>query len=467
MSTAFDELMAVRARPEDPSATITGADPVYSTRFRLAETAAGIMAACGVAASDIWEMKSGRRQSVSVDVRHAGAAINCSEHMQVQQADGSFLAPGDSPLAQTAYQCIQPFPTRDGRYFLPHIGIKHLKEKVLGILGCEATPAEVAKAIAKWDAQELEDAIAAAGACGGITRTAEEWLAHPQGQALAAQAVVEIEKVADSDPEPFPADGLADGRPLAGLRVLDLTRVLAGPVAAKTLAEHGADVLMIGAKHVPQFKKYVMDLSPGKRSTFLDMRDAEQAEQLRNLVRQADVFSQGYRPGALGKHGFGVEDLTALRPGLIYTSINCYGQTGPFSDRAGWEQVAQSVTGICHENGTPPALLPVPVCDYTTGYLGAYGTMLALARRAREGGSYHVKVSLCQTAMFIQRQGRVDYPAADMDLAPTEIDPLLIEHASSYGRLRQLGPLVRVSETKPGWQAGPPALGGDEARWLA
>jgi len=129
--------------------------------------------------------------------------------------------------------------------------------------------------------------------------------------------------------------------------------------------------------------------------------------------------------------------------------------------------VAQSVTGICHENGTPPALLPVPVCDYTTGYLGAYGTMLALARRAREGGSYHVKVSLCQTAMFIQRQGRVDYPAADMDLAPTEIDPLLIEHASSYGRLRQLGPLVRVSETKPGWQAGPPALGGDEARWLA
>ena len=189
-------------------------------------------------------------------------------------------------------------------------------------------------------------------------------------------------------------------------------------------------------------------------------------------MRQADVFSQGYRPGTLAARGFGPEDLAALRPGLVYTTINCYGEHGPFSDRAGWEQTAQSVTGICHENGTGmglgrPALLPVNACDYITGYLGAFGMLLALARRATEGGSYHVRVSLCQTAMMLDRQGRVDVPGADLGPSGDEISALQIQSDTSYGQLRHLRPVIRFSETKPGWSRPTPALGGDDPVWLA
>ena len=463
MTPAFQELMAIRDQADDATATITGADPVFSTRFKIAETGAAVLGAVGVAVSDIWEMKTGRRQRVAIDVRHAGAALNSFSFLQARRDDGSYQVMGNSPAATANYQITQPFATKDGRWFLPHFGIAHLKERVLGVLQCEATPEAVARAVGQWDAQALEDAIAEVQACGGMIRTSDEWLAHPQGQALAVQAVVEIEKIGDSDPEPFSSDGPA----LDGVRVLDLTRILAGPVAARTCAEHGADVLMVGARGLPQIKNFVIDLSHGKRSCNLDLNEREEAEQLRQLVRGADVFSQGYRPGVLVRRGFGPDELAALRPGLIYTSINCYGQHGPFKGRAGWEQVAQSITGICHEHGEDkPALLPVPVCDYTTGYLGAYGTLLALARRAEEGGSYHVKVSLCQSAMFLQRQGRVDYPRAEMGHGGEEYAALQMASDTSYGPIRHLAPVLKFSESKPGWSRPSPALGSARPEWL-
>ncbi len=464
MNAAFQELMNIRNRPDGAEAEITGADPVFSTRFKVAETGAGILAAVGVAVSDIWEMKTGRRQRVAIDVRHAGAALNSFSFLQARQDDGSYQVMGNSPAAAANYQITQPFATKDGRWLLPHFGIAHLKDRVLGVLKCEGTPEAVTRAVAQWDAQDLEDAIAEARACGGMIRTREEWLAHPQGQALAAQAVVEIDKIGDSEPEPFSAGGPA----LDGVRVLDLTRILAGPVAARTCAEHGADVLMVGARGLPQIKNFVVDLSHGKRSCYLDLNEAEEAEQLRQLVRGADVFSQGYRPGTLARRGFGPDELAALRPGLIYTSINCYGQQGPFKDRAGWEQVAQSITGICHEHGEDkPTLLPIPACDYTTGYLGAYGTLLALARRAVEGGSYHVKVSLCQSGMFLQRQGRVDYPEAEMGHRGEEYTSLQMASDTAYGPIRHLAPVLKFSESKPGWSRPSPALGSDRAQWLS
>jgi crotonobetainyl-CoA:carnitine CoA-transferase CaiB-like acyl-CoA transferase len=211
----------------------------------------------------------------------------------------------------------------------------------------------------------------------------------------------------------------------------------------------------------------VIDTSHGKRSCFLDLSTAEGAARLKALVKDADVFSQGYRPGMIGKLGFGPEELAAIRPGIIYTTISCYGADGPFSHRGGWEQVAQTMTGICHDNNPArPHLLPAAACDYTTGYLGAYGVMLALARRAREGGSYHVRVSLCQSGMFIHRQGKVDYPSANMELAPAELDEIRIQSEPPHiGPLRHLGPVLRLSETPPGWLRPTPKLGGDRAEW--
>ncbi len=463
INPALEELLNIRGLDDGYKPTITGADPVYSTHYRVGETGAAALGAVGVAVADIWEMKTGNRQDVSIDVRAAGAALKSFAFLERQNDAGQFETIGNSRAANVNYAITQPFATRDGRWFLPHFGIKHLKGRVLDVLRCEDTPDSVANAISRWDAQDLEDAIAAARACGGMVRTHDEWLAHPHGASMAARPVVEIEKIGDSDPEPFKATG----RALEGIRVLDLTRILAGPVAARTCAEHGADVLMVAAKHLPQIKNFVIDLSHGKRSCFLDLEDSTDAAQLAELVRGADVFSQGYRPGVLNTRGFGPEQLAAIRPGIIYTTISCYGSQGPLAGRAGWEQIAQSVTGICEDSGLDkPTLLPVPACDYLTGYLGAYGTLLALARRAREGGSYHVNVSLCQSAMMLNRQGRVTYPASDMGHSSDEAAALQMRSETSYGVIRHLAPVLKFSETAPAWSTPSPALGADSPSWL-
>jgi crotonobetainyl-CoA:carnitine CoA-transferase CaiB-like acyl-CoA transferase len=472
VATAFAEVMAVRSNlngrtpPPAEAVSIIGADPVFSTRFKIAETCAAVLGGVGVAVSDIWELKTGRPQRVAIDVRQAAAGLRSSVYLQRPGADGVF-----KPVVNRHHQAMiaitQPWPSKDGRWVLPHFGLPNLQARMLKLLGCEPEPHAVAKAVAKWDALDLEAAIDEARLCGGMVRANEEWLRHPHGRGLAAKPIVEISKIGDSDPEPLPGGA----RPLSGVRVLDLTRILAGPMAARTLAEHGADVLMVAAERLPQIPEHVLDTSHGKRSSFLDLAQAADAARLKRLVQGADVFSQGYRPGAIAKLGFGPEELATLRPGIIYASINCYGAEGPFSHRGGWEQVAQTMTGLCHEGRTAsrptgPALLPAAACDYTTGYLAAFGILLALAKRAREGGSYHVRVSLCQSGMFIYRQGKVAFPGLDLDLGAAELDAIRSESKPRSGPLRHLGPILRLSETPPRWTLPTPQLGADVPEWL-
>lgn len=464
MKTAFEEVMEIRGKglPANGDFQITGADPVFSTRFKIGETCASVLAGIGVAVSDIWELRTGRRQSAEIDVRRAAATLRSTHYLQRPGADGAF-APVVNEHHQAMRAMTQPWPTKDGRWFLPHFGLPNLRERVLKVLGCEPNPDSVGKAVAQWDALDLEAAIDEARACGAMVRSNTEWLDDPHGQVLQAKPIVEIIKIADSDPEKFP-DG---DRPLSGIRTLDLTRILAGPIAARTLAENGADVLMVTGEHLPQINEHVMDTSHGKRSCYLNLKTAEGAAQLKELALGADVFSQGYRPGMLSDLGFGPEHLAELRPGIVYLSISCFGADGPFSHRAGWEQVAQTVTGICKEGSVDrPKLLPAAACDYTTGYLGAYGVLLALARRAREGGSYHVRVSLCQSGMFIYRQGKTDFAEPDMDLSEAERAALSIETNTAHGPLRHLGPVLNLSETQPHWIRPTPVLGGNAPEWL-
>ncbi|MDP6390462.1 MAG: CoA transferase [Alphaproteobacteria bacterium] len=469
MNAAFKEVMEIRGEglPADGEVEITGADPVLSTRFKIGEACASVLAGIGVAVSDIWALKAGRRQNAAIDVRCAAATLRSTRYMQRPGADGAFeLVVNKNHEAMI--KITQPWPTKDGRWFLPHFGLPNLQKRVLGVLGCEANPESVGKAVAGWDALDLEAAIDEARGCGAMVRSNREWLDHPHGKVLEAKPIVEIIKIADSDPEPFPPELSPGGdRPLSGIRALDLTRILAGPIAARTLAENGADVLMVAAEHLPQIKEHVMDTSHGKRSCYLNLKTAEEAARLKELVRGADVFSQGYRPGMLSDLGFGPEDLAEIRPGIVYLSISCFGADGPFSHRAGWEQVAQTVTGICQDGGPDrPGLLPGAACDYITGYLGAYGVLLALARRAREGGSYHVRVSLCQSGMFIYRQGKTEFVEPDMDLSEAELDALRIDSEPADGPLRHLGPVLHLSETQPHWSRPTPILGGDAPEWL-
>lgn len=463
MNKAFEELMALRGQGFPPeSVQVEGNDPVLSTRFKLGETGAAVMAAIGVAVNDLWEMRTGSRQSLTVKTDHAAAALRSYNYMRLStdESGNGFAVQRDRQRIST------PHPTKDGRYFLPHMGMPHLAERVLKVLGCEYELESIQRALLNWNALDLEDAIAEARACGAMVRSADEWAAHPHGKALGAKPVVEIIKIGDSDPEPVPESN--NKRPLAGYRVLDLTRILAGPTCARTLAEHGADVLMVTAKHLPQSDYFVMDTSHGKRTCFLNLDDPAENARLIELVGTADVFSQGYRPGVLANRGLGPEQLAAIRPGIVYTSMNCYGFEGPFMARAGWEQLAQTVTGIAHEHGkTQPTLLPAAACDYTTGYLAAYGTLLALGLRARIGGSWHVRASLCQSGMFIFRQDRVDYPEEQMEVPAESLAEILTHTRTPLGEMRHLGPILQMSETPPRWDLPSSPLGSHRAEWIS
>ena len=249
------------------------------------------------------------------------------------------------------------------------------------------------------------------------------------------------------------------------MRVLDLSRLLAGPVNARTLAEHGAEVLLVNSSRLENIPLFVMDTSHGKRSCCLELDDPAGVAALRDLAAAADVFTQGYRGGSLARRGFGPEELAELRPGIVVTTINCYGDAGPWRLRPGWEQMAQTVSGMVVGQGGAdhPALLPAAACDYTTGYLAALGTIAALWRRAHEGGSYHVRVSLCQTARWFTEAP----PVAGEATGFGDLAPFLTASDTAYGRLHHLGPVARLPVTPGRWEVPTSPIGTHAPAWTA
>src|SRR5262249_6856214 len=363
------------------------------------------------------------------------------------------------------------YPSRDGRWSYLHCNFPNHRAAALGVLGVAEDREAVTRAVATWNAADLEEAIIAAKGAGGMVRSHAEWAGHPQAAPIAALPRRERGRVGASPPEPLPSGN----RPLSGIRVLDLTRVLAGPTCARTLAEHGADVLKITAAHLPNLGYQEWDTGHGKLSAELDLRKPENVETLRGLVRKADVFSQGYRPGTWASRGLSPEELAALRPGLVYVSLSAFGHAGPWSTRRGFDTVVQTVSGIttrqaeCFPGKTPgPQFYPVSAIDYCTGYLMAFGAMVALARRAREGGSWLVRISLAQVGKFIVDLGEV--PAAALKDVPAEFASEEIQRWSTVsetpsGPLRHLKPAVQLSETPPYWARPSVPLGYHPPVW--
>jgi crotonobetainyl-CoA:carnitine CoA-transferase CaiB-like acyl-CoA transferase len=313
------------------------------------------------------------------------------------------------------------------------------------------------RAAASWDGFELEEAIHAAGGCAALVRSSEEWATHPHAAAVAGQPLLEIERIGDAPPMPLPKAE----RPLSGIRVLDLTRVLAGPTAAKTLAEHGADVLKITGAHLPDSGETDIDTGIGKLSAQLDLREAREVDVLRKLAGEADVFSQSYRPGTLAARGFSPEALAKLRPGIVYVSLSAWGPSGPWKDRRGFDSIVQCVSGMAAVQGGSgePKLLPCSAIDYVSGYLMAFGAMVALARRAQEGGSWRVRVALARVGKWIVDRGMVDAAQA------VESPGATMETSSPAGLITHLKPVVQLSDTPPFWARPPVPLGHHEARW--
>jgi crotonobetainyl-CoA:carnitine CoA-transferase CaiB-like acyl-CoA transferase len=438
-----------------------GADPILPTPFRIGEAGTATLAAVGLAVSDLWELRTGRRQQIAIDTRQATASLRSGNYMKL---DGV-------PVSYARNAVMGAYPAKNGRWSYLHCNFPNHRAAALKVLGVPEDREAVRKAVARWDALELEEAIIAAKGAGGMVRTMAEWAQHPQGAAVASLPLMEIVRIGDSPPEPL----RSGDRPLSGVRVLDLTRVIAGPACARTLAEHGADVLKITAAHLPSLGRQEYDTGHGKLSAYLDLREAKDAEILRGLVRDADVFSQGYRPGTIAGRGFSPEALAQLRPGIVVVSLSAFGHVGPWASRRGFDTVIQTVSGITNRQGElfpgaapGPKFSPVSAIDFLTGYLMAFGAMVALARRTREGGSWLVRISLAQVGRWLVARGEV--PEAELKDVPEEFTPAELERWSitsttPVGRLQHLGPVLRLSETPPRWARPTVPLGYHQPVW--
>src|SRR5262245_56472079 len=440
-----------------------GDDPILPTPFRIGETSAAALAAVGLAVSDVWKLRTGRRQEIALDTRQATASLRSGHYLKM---DGAHVSTERNTI-------MGVYPARNGRWSYLHCNFPNHRAAALSVLGVPEDRDAVRKAVADWDALELEEAIIAAKGAGGMVRTMDEWAKHPQAVAIASLPLMEIVKIGESAPEKLP-DG---DRPLSGIRVLDLTRVLAGPTCARTLAEHGADVLKITGAHLPNLGYQEYDTGHGKLSAQLDLREQKDVKVLQGLVSEADVFSQGYRPGTLGARGFSPESLATLRPGIVCVSLSAFGHVGPWASRRGFDTVVQTVSGITTRQAQVfpgaepgPQFYPVSAIDYLTGYLMAFGATVALARRTREGGSWLVRISLAQVGRWLVSRGEV--PEAKLKDVPKEFTSAELQRWSTtsdtpVGRLHHLAPVLRLSETPPRWARNTVPLGFHPPVWPA
>ncbi len=449
--------------------TFTGDDHPLPGPFRVGEAAAACVAATSLAAAELTGERGGNPAPVDVHTGHAAEAFRSETHLSVvgRKLGGMWAAlSGDYEAA-------------DGWVRL-HANYPHHADAICRALGTDADG--VRAEVARRPAVEVEDAILAAGGAAAVMRDRDGWLADGPGAVIGAEPLVAIERIGDAPPRPLPpldrsradrilaqqalVDRASPGqllavwtvaeRALTGVRVLDLTHVIAGPVATRTLAAHGAEVLHVTDPKRPVLDRLVMDTDFGKRSCHVDLDTPGGHDTLAGLAATADVFVQSYRPDSLARKGFGPEQLAARSPGIVVVSLCAYGHTGPWRDRRGFDSLVQMSCGIAaHAGMDRPRPLPAQALDHGTGWLAALGVLTALRRRAAEGGSWHVKLSLARTAEWLHDLGRDDLPAT-----PADVTPFMSETNSDYGPLAHL----RV----PGAQLplrGPHKPGHDPAVW--
>jgi len=436
--------------------TLTGSEPVLPSSFAIGTAAQATIAASALAAAELWRLRTGRMQRVSIDMRDAAIEFRSERYMRLNGEPPKELWDKIAGL----YRCA------DGRWVRLHTNFPHHRDGVLKLLGCDYTREAVQRALDGWEAEKFETAAAKAGLVVSMARSFAEWDAHPQGRAVASLPAFTIEKIGDAPPQPLPPGD----RPLAGVHVLDLTRVIAGPVCGRTLAAHGADVLLVTAEHLPQMMPLVMDNGRGKLSTFVDLRQPSGRKMLSVLAREGDIFVQGYRPGAVQRNGFGPEEVARICPGVVYVSLCTYGHEGPWANRRGFDSLVQNANGINDAEAEAagaqqPKPLPCQALDHAAGYLMALGAMSALTRRVTEGGSWHVRVSLAQTGHWLRSLGRVANGLACRDPTAEVVQDRLEENDSGFGRLTTVRHAGMLEATPAHWARPSVPLGSHPPRW--
>ena len=423
-------------------ARLAGEDPVLPSSFAVGAAAQSTIAAAALAACELGHLRGVARQQVAVDMRHA--ALDCT---------GWFSLDGRVPDLWDSFSGL--YRCADG-WVRIHANFAHHREGALRLMKLDpaaATRAEAEAVMATWRALDFENAAAAQGLVATALRRFDEWDASPQGRAIAAQPLFTIERIGDAPPRALPPLR-EDQRPLTGLRALDLTRILAGPVGGRALAAYGADVMLVNSPHLPNIES-IAETSRGKLSAHVDLRTEAGRATLRQLAAEAHVFVQGYRPGGIAALGFGPAELARLAPGIVCVSLTAYGTQGPWAHRRGFDSLVQTAMGFNHAEGEgegagdgKPRPLPMQILDEATGYLIAFGAAAALWRQQQEGGSWHVQVSLAQTGQWLRGLGRVP---GGLSIARPDLKPYLETSASGFGELTALRHSAQLSRTPAAW----------------
>ncbi|MDH3678776.1 MAG: CoA transferase [Acidimicrobiia bacterium] len=416
--------------------------------YRVADIAAATVGAATLAAADAGVARGrGPGREVTIETDHA-----------IADWHGYVAVDGRTPPMWA--ELSGRYRAADDRFVQLHCNFPHHAAGVAARLGVDQVRDQVAAAIAGWDAFELEDVLRRDGMIAAAYRRPAEWAAHPHAAATAVLPLITVDRIGDaevSSPDPAPGD-----RPLSGVKVLDCSRVLAGPVCGRTLAAHGAQVLRIGAAHLPSIEGAVLATGFGKRNAYVDLDTDDGRARFARLLREADVLVDAYRPGALAARGFSAERAADLRPGIVVIEVCAFDWVGPWAGRRGYDSIVQSTTGIALGQADAigadePVHLPVQALDFGTGYLAAFAAGRLLAEQARRGGSFRARLSLLRTRNWLVGLGG---PQPFQPGPPADIERYLTTVDSDFGSLTAVSPVAGR------WDLAPSPLGSSPAEWV-
>jgi crotonobetainyl-CoA:carnitine CoA-transferase CaiB-like acyl-CoA transferase len=446
-----------------------GKDPIVPSPIRFGTMAALGLAAKSVAVAALWKSRTGEGQDITVDVRKALRRFCCFFEGKWETMNGR--SPASGAFEDTPFLKFPLFhETRDGRHVMPLNIYPRLGTNTLNFLRCSPSTASVRNAILQWRASDLEIAAAEQGIVMGMVRSNEEFRKELQyTEVLSKMPLITLEKIGESEPKPFTPDGKS---PLDGVRALGMGHVIAGAAMGRDLALYGADVLNIWRPNDSEIESFFWTTQVGMRSIVLDSSPEDRAT-FGGLLKDADVFFANRRPGFLTREGLDAETLCGKRPGLIHANVVLHGEHGPWANRMGFDEIGAGVGGLFAIEGSlsqpqqPPI---VPICDYVVGWLGTVGILAALRRRAVEGGSYKVVVSLTRTVLWQLALGIFDKSYARETAGSSDehvyIAPDLFTAETPLGTYQGITEQVVMSRTPGSFQTVLVPRGSSKPEWL-
>ena len=446
-----------------------GRDPIIPSPHRFGTMAAIGLAAKAVAVGALWRHRTGEGQDIDVDVRKAFRRFCGFFDLKWETINGRPPVILGDPLNPFSGLPLL-YETQDGRHVVPLNVYPKLAARTLSLLKCGASAEAVRSAIRQWRADDLENAGAEAGVVMAKVRTFDEFRKEQQHtDVLSRMPLITVEKIADSEPMPFAKD---PKNPLDGLRAFGMGHVIAGAGIGRDLAQHGADVLNIWRPGDTDIEGFIWDVQVGMRQTILDNSKEDRAK-FDRLLKDADVFFANKRPGYLERNGLSAEELCAKKPGLIHASVLMHGATGPWKNRPGFDEIGAAVTGLFCNEGTPsqPKSPPIiPICDNVVGWLGTVGILAALRRRAVEGGSYRVTVSLTRALLWLFSLGVFDKAYAQATAGSSDehadVAPDLFTAETPLGTYQGITEKV-LSRTPASFRTVLVPRGSSKPEWLA